>query len=110
MKHHVYKKELAPTVAVSLSSIILSVFASSHHWLHMLLLLILGGSTGTLASATGMSWVRRAMILASVISTAFALYRLLKRKQIPLWMRGITYLSVIISVAFILYSLIQYGW
>lgn len=110
MKHRVDNKEIAPTIAASISSIILSVIASSHHWLHMLLLLILGGSTGTMAAMTGLIWVRRATIAASVISTAFALYRLLNGKPMPLWIKIITILSVLVSVAFVVYTLYQFGW
>lgn len=110
MNHRVHNKHLAPTVAASMSSMIFSIVASSHHWLHMMLLLILGGSTSTLAATTGVLWIRRTMILASAISTVFALYRWWKRKQMPLWMNIMTLLSVLISVSFLLYSLYQYGW
>jgi hypothetical protein len=111
MNHqHVHKKEDASTVTASVSSIIFSIIASSHHWLHMGILLVLGGSTNVMAAMTGVIWIRRVMILATLITTVFAVYRLVKRKHMPLWMKGLTSLSIAVSIGFIGYTLVQYGW
>lgn len=107
---HDHKKEAASTVAASVSSIIFSILASSHHWLHMGILLLLGGSTNIMATMTGVVWIRRVMILATLITTIFAIYRLVKRRHMPFWMKGMTALSILISLGFIIYTGIQYGW
>ncbi|HZG58725.1 hypothetical protein [Paenibacillus sp.] len=112
MHHHPssHRKDAASTVAASVSSVALSVVASSHHWLHLAVLLLLGGSTHSMAMMTGVVWVKRAMILMSAATTAFAVYRMLRRKGMPLWMRGLTALSAVVSIGFIFFTLLRYGW
>ncbi|MDQ1912307.1 hypothetical protein RAC89_18110 [Paenibacillus sp. GD4] len=110
MRRHMPSKEAAGTVAASISSILLSVIASSHHWLHMGILLLLGGSANALASMTGILWIRRAMMVATVITTVFAFYRLMQRKHMPLWMKWLSALSIGVSVGFLGYTLVQFGW
>jgi len=110
MNHSTHKGEAASTVAATVSSIALSVIASSHHWLHMAILLLVGGSTNALAGMTGIVWVRRAMIVASLVTTAFALYRLATRKHMPIWMKGLTYLSAAVTIGFIVYTVVLNGW
>jgi hypothetical protein len=90
----VHKKGAASTVATSLSSIIFSVIASSHHWLHMGILLLLGGSTNMLATITGILWIRRAMIISTFFSSIYSINRLNKHKQMPVWMKAMTALSI----------------
>lgn len=114
MNHHqhiqpVPKKETASTVAASVSSIIFSILASSHHWLHMGILLILGSSTNMMVSMSGILWLRRVMVIASVITAMYSLYRLKKNIHMPIWMKAMTIVSIIITFGFILYTLITFG-
>ena len=107
---HVSKKEAASTVAASLSSIIFSIIASSHHWLHTIILLVLGGSTNMMVGMSDILWLRRAMVIVSVITSIYAIYRLNKHKHMPAWMKIMNTMSVIISFGFILYTLYKFGW
>jgi hypothetical protein len=107
---HIQKKEMASTIATSVSSLIFSIIASSHHWLHLGILLLLGSSTNMMAAMTGILWLRRGMVIATLITSAYSIYRLTKHKQMPVWMKGTTFLSILISFGFMIYTLIQYGW
>lgn len=103
-------KEVASNVVMSLSSVVFSIIASSHHWLHMGILLLLGGSTNMMAGMTGALWIRRFMIVAVLVTTVFSIYRLMRHKRMPIWMKTMNFLSLLISFAFIMYTLIQFGW
>ncbi|WP_051251347.1 hypothetical protein [Paenibacillus harenae] len=107
---HVHKKEAATTVAASVSSIIFSIIAASHHWLHMLILLVLGSSTNIMVGMPEMNWLRKAMILATFITALYSIYRLIKHKHMPAWMKGMTYVSVLTSLGFSIYTLYRFGW
>ncbi len=56
----------------SIGSIILSFIASSHHWLHMTILFVLGSSTGAMASMSVV--VKSITIVSAVISLGFVIY------------------------------------
>jgi hypothetical protein len=107
---NMHKKETASAVVTSLSSVIFSIIASSHHWLHVGILLLLGSSTNMMVAMSGVLWLRRAMVMATVITSVYSIYRLKKHKHIPIWMKVINTLSVLISLGFILYTLIKFGW
>ncbi|QYR22268.1 hypothetical protein KZ483_04530 [Paenibacillus sp. sptzw28] len=111
MKHRYnHKEEAASTLAASVSTVIFSIIASSHHWLHMGILLVLGGSTNAMGAMTGVVWIRRVMIFATLFTTVFAVYRMVKRKHMPLWMKGLTSFSIIVSIGFTGYTFVQFGW
>jgi hypothetical protein len=107
---HVHKKGTASNVATSVLSIIFSVIASSHHWLHMLILLILGSSTNMMVGMSEILWLRRAMVIATLITSIYSIYRLNKHKHMPTWMKVMNSSSVLISLGFLLYTLIKFGW
>jgi hypothetical protein len=107
---HDRNKKATSTVAASVSSIIFSIIASSHHWLHLGILLILGGSTNMMATISGILWLRRAMIIATLLTSIFSIYRLVKHRHMPIWMKGMTFLSLLITFGFIIYTGIQFGW
>jgi hypothetical protein len=106
----VYKKRTASNVATSLTSIIFSIIASSHHWLHTLILLVLGSSTNMMVGMSEILWLRRAMVVATLITSIYLIYRLMKHNHMPTWMKVMNSLSVLISFGFILYTLIKFGW
>lgn len=97
-------------LASSILSVFFSFIASSHHWLHMGILFLVGGSTSTLAMTTGILWVRRLMIVITLLTAGFSIRKLYKQKSMPYYMKGFTILSTMISVGFIFYTLITSGW
>jgi hypothetical protein len=107
---HIHKKGNASTVAASFSSIIFSVIASSHHWLHTLILLVLGSSTNMMVGMSEILWLRRAMVIATLITSVYSIYSLNKHKHMPVWMKVMNTLSVLISLGYILYTFINFGW
>ncbi|MFC4766851.1 hypothetical protein [Effusibacillus consociatus] len=96
--------------AVSLSSVLLSFLASSHHWLHMGILLLLGGSTNMMATMSGVLWIRRFMIVATVFTVLVSLYRLYRHRNKRKWIFALTIASAFLSVSMILYTVSQFGW
>lgn len=96
--------------ATSLSSLILSFLASSHHWLHMGILLLLGTSTSMMATMSAVFWIRRFMIIATSITIFISVYRLYKHRCKMPWVISLTALSTVISLGFIFYTLIYFGW
>lgn len=111
MNHeHAHNNHAASAVTTSLFSIVFSFLASSHHWLHTGILLIMGSSTNMMATMSGIVWLRRAMIIVTVVTTLYSIFRLLKHKNMPFWMKIMTVLSIIISVGLMIYTLINFGW
>jgi hypothetical protein len=101
------KKSQATT---SVLSFVLSFLASSHHWLHMGILLLLGGSTNMMATTTTIVWVRRFMIVATMITAIVSVYRLFKHRCKLPWVISLTAVSTLLSLGFIIYTLSQFGW
>ncbi|MED4779356.1 hypothetical protein [Brevibacillus choshinensis] len=97
-------------LVTSIGSIILSFIASSHHWLHMAILFVLGNSTGMMASMSAIVWVRQFMIIATLITTIFSLYRLGKHNQMSPVMKAVTIVSAVISLGFVIYTILKFGW
>ncbi|MBM7662929.1 hypothetical protein JOC85_003740 [Bacillus mesophilus] len=96
--------------SLSFFSIGLSFIASSHHWLHMGLLMLLGGSTNMMATMNGVMWIRRVMIVETLVTALYSVYRLMKhRSREPLTM-VFTGFSVLLSFGFIIYTLVDFGW
>jgi hypothetical protein len=102
-----YKKGQATT---NVLTFIFSFIATSHHWLHMGILLLLGGSTNMMATMSAALWIRRFMIIATLITMLLSIYRLLKHKCKVPWLISMTILSAAISLSFIIYTLVKYGW
>lgn len=91
-------------------SILLSFLASSHHWLHMGIIMLLGGSTNAMTAMTGVIWLRRLMIIMTMGMVLFSIYRLVKHKCNNRFQIVLNIISIIISVIFIGYTIIQFGW
>ncbi|SFA86584.1 MULTISPECIES: hypothetical protein [unclassified Bacillus (in: firmicutes)] len=94
----------------SISSILLSFLASSHHWIHIGILLLLGGSTNAMTTMSGVIWVRRIMIIMTLATMIFSIYRLFKHRCKEFWINALTVLSVAISLFFVSYTLMNFGW
>jgi hypothetical protein len=101
------KKSQATT---SVLSIVMSFLATSHHWLHMGILFILGGSTNLMATTSTVVWVRRFMIVATLITALISVYRLFKHRCKVPWVISLTTMSILLSIGFIIYTLSQFGW
>jgi hypothetical protein len=102
-----YKKNQTTT---SMLSFIFSFLASSHHWLHMGILLLLGGSTNMMATMSAALWIRRVMIIATMITMFVSIYRLFKHRCKVSWVIIMTIVSAVISLGFIIYTLVKFGW
>ncbi|MCY9657133.1 hypothetical protein P5G65_31370 [Paenibacillus chondroitinus] len=96
--------------ATSVASFILSFLASSHHWLHMGLLLLLGGSTSMMSTMSAVVWIRRFMIIATLVTVLLSFYRLYKHRCKVPWVISITTLSTLLSFGFIFYTIRNFGW
>ena len=96
--------------STSFFSILFSFIASSHHFLHMGILLLLGGSTNMMATMSGVIWIRRVMILMTFVTALFSVYRLIKHRCKEIWMISLTVLSVLLSLYFVIYTLVDFGW
>lgn len=82
--------------------------ASSHHWLHMLLLSLgVGfGASALLFDPT----IRRAMLVVSVIMTALVAWWMLRRPHRALATTLALGLSVAISLGLVVYTVVAHGW
>ena len=87
-----------------------SFLASSHHWLHMGILLFLGGSTNMMGTMSAVVWIRRFMIIATLLTVFISIYRLYKHRCKEPWVVSLTALSTVLSLGFILYTLNHFGW
>jgi hypothetical protein len=94
----------------SVFSFIFSFVASSHHWLHIGILLLLGGSTNMMATMSAALWIRRFMIIATLVTAFISLYRLYKHRCKEPWIVSLTALSTMLSLGFIIYTLGHFGW
>jgi hypothetical protein len=88
-------------------SFVFSFLASSHHWLHMGILLLLGGSTNMMATMSATIWIKRFMILATLVSAFISVYRLYKHRCKEPWIVSLTALSTVLSLGFVFYALRQ---
>lgn len=109
MNSEINKKQQAAT---SIGSLVLSFLASSHHWIHMVILLAMGGSMSMAMGGTmpAVVWFRRLMILFTVITVGYSIYRLLRHKNMDRRIVGFTVASSVISVGLVIFTLIQFGW
>lgn len=97
-------------VSTSVFSILFAFIASSHHWLHMGIILLLGGSTNMMATMSGIIWIRRFMILMTFVTALFSVYRLIKHRCKEIRMISLTVLSVLLSLYFVINTLVNFGW
>jgi hypothetical protein len=97
-------------VATTIASVLLSFLASSHHLLHMAVLLILGGSTNMMATMSGFLWLRRIMIAATLLTVAYPVYILVTHWHIKKPLLLMSLVSSVVSIAFVCYSLWEFGW
>ncbi|MDF2962125.1 MAG: hypothetical protein K0S39_3860 [Paenibacillus sp.] len=96
--------------AAGIFSFLFSILASSHHWLHMGVLLLLGGSANMMSTMSTMLWLRRLMIAATLITVIISLYRLYVHRCKSLWVLISVALSTVLSLGFLVYTLVQFGW
>jgi hypothetical protein len=108
MNHKLMNPKSQATTGVF--SVLLSFLATSHHWLHMGILTLLGGSTNMMASMTAVYWVRRIMITITLLMILYSIYRFIKYRSKQIWILIFTIVSMVLSLGFITYTLIQYGW
>ena len=91
-------------------SVVLSFVASSHHWLHMTVLLVLGGSANRMAAMQNMIGLRRLMIVISLLLMIFTVYRLIRHRCTRKSVVAFNGLSILVSLGFIAYTLGAFGW
>ncbi|RUL52121.1 hypothetical protein [Lysinibacillus antri] len=94
----------------SISSVVFSFLATSHHWIHMGILMLLGGSTDMMATMSGALWIRRLMILMTFVTAIFSIYRLFKHRCKEFWIIALTVVAVLVSIYFIYSTLTNFGW
>ncbi len=63
-----------------------------------------------MATMSAALWIRRIMIIATIITMLVSMYRLLKHKYKVRWVIIMTILSAAISLGFIMYTLVKFGW
>ncbi len=94
----------------NVSSFVLAFLASSHHWLHMGILALLGGSTNMMATMSAVFWIRRTMIILTLVTVFVSIYRLYKHKCKEPWTIAFSLISAVVALGFIVYTLNQFGW
>ncbi|NRD78520.1 hypothetical protein HPT25_14230 [Bacillus sp. BRMEA1] len=94
----------------SIFSVLFSFLATSHHWIHMGILMLLGGSTNMMAAMSGVLWIRRFMILITLATTLLSIYRLFKHHCKEIWMIALTVIAGLVSLYFIYSTLTNFGW
>lgn len=97
--------------ATSVSSLVLSFLASSHHWIHMVIIMLLGGSMSIMAGTMpAIVWFRRGMVVATLLTVAFSVYRLYRHKCKDAKVIAMTVISAVISIGVVIYTLVSFGW
>lgn len=91
-------------------SFVLAFLASSHHWLHMGVLALLGGSATMMETMSTVIWLRRAMIVMTLATVVITLFRLYRHRCKDARMIAMSALSTALSLGFILYTLNGFGW
>jgi hypothetical protein len=108
--HHHATVSRKTQVSSSILSVLFAFIASSHHWLHMSILFLLGGSTSALATMSGILWVRRLMIVITLLTTAFSIRKFYTQRNMPNYIKLLTLVSAVISIGFVIYTLFNFGW
>ncbi|TAM89054.1 hypothetical protein EPN42_08215 [bacterium] len=105
------RENAAGQAATPVLSVVLSVLAASHHWLHMGIMLLLGGSMGTMGAAMlGIIWLRHVMIVATLLMVALTVYRLVRRRYHHRSLVALNAAASLVSLAFVGYTVNQFGW
>jgi hypothetical protein len=74
------------------------------------ILLLLGGSTNMMATMSAAVWIRRFMILGTLVTAFISIYRLYKHRCKEPWVVSLTAFSIVLSLGFIFYTWAQFGW
>jgi hypothetical protein len=92
---------------LSIGAMLLAFLASQHHALHMLVLAAgLGGASGSLVTAV--PWVRRAMLLMTLVMVAVMAYQIRDARR-PTSLRVMNGVSIAISLALMAWSVEKFG-
>ncbi|WP_248928799.1 hypothetical protein [Paenibacillus hamazuiensis] len=94
----------------SAASLVLAFLASSHHWLHMGLLMLLGGGAHGMGDMSALLWVRRFMMVMTLAMVVWSVYRLVRHRCRKAPIIAVTAVSAVLSLGFIIYTLVQFGW
>jgi hypothetical protein len=93
--------------ATSFVSVVVSFLASQHHNLHMLILMFIGGSTHMMET---MFLLRRVMIVMTLLTVVWSIYRLYKHRCKEKWVIGMTGISAVVSILFVVKTFVEIGW
>ncbi|WP_139491926.1 hypothetical protein [Brevibacillus dissolubilis] len=63
-----------------------------------------------MASMAGMLWLRRLMIVATILALGFTVHYMYQHGFRNRWLGGLNILSAVISIGFVYYSLDSFGW
>lgn len=63
-----------------------------------------------MATMSAALWIRRIMIIATIITMLVSMYRLFEHKCKVPWVIIMTILSTAISLGFIMYTLVKFSW
>jgi hypothetical protein len=96
--------------AVSGLSILLAWLASSHHYLHMGLLFLFGGGSGSMVFMSELVWVRRFMLVMTLAMVVMTIVRRARHRCNNRAVHLLTWVSVIASLGFVGYTLLTFGW
>jgi len=95
----------------SVGSVMVSLIASSHHWIHMIILICIGGSMSTMeGTMSAVIWIRRLMIVMTCVTVLYVMVRLMKHKNRNSLITILTLASTLISTGLMVYTLAIYGW
>ena len=100
---------------VSVWSLVLSFLATSHHTIHIALMMLMTGSMGSMSMMSGSAspaivWFRRVMVVATFVTAGFSVYRLLRHRCKERWTVTVTVVSSVLSIGFVVYTLVNVGW
>lgn len=92
----------------SVGSVLAAFLASSHHWLHMLIM-ALGIGSGAMSGWMALPAVRHAMVIMSLSMVAYMQVTYWRRKHRPLRMTVMVMGSSVMSLVMTLYTLMAAG-
>jgi len=92
---------------LSIGAVVLAFLASQHHTLHMLMLVFGLGGAGASFMTTA-PWLRRAMLLMSLVMTAVIAYQI-RSSDRPWSLRISGAISIALTLALVGWSIMQFG-
>ncbi len=92
---------------LSISAVVLAFLASQHHTLHMLMLVFGLGGAGASFMTTA-PWLRRAMLLMSLVMTAVIAYQI-RSSDRPRALRISGAISIALTLGLVGWSIMQFG-